>query len=232
MRIVSVLAFLVAFATSPCLAQVLWYGGDAGALSIFNNSTQSDGSSTSRVLDDFQVPAGERWHVTALFSNNVTAYPLSNDPVTQAEWSIRTGVAPGVFGTVLYSGISPVSITPTGRVYGPDTEYSFTVTGLSFDLDPGVYFMTVSPITTVGLYSVGGSTGANSVGVPGAPGFFQEYVQASPPLHFMTQVLTAGNASLGVIGTAQPVPVPAFSAVGYAALLTALAVLGVMEVKR
>ena len=171
-----------------------------------------------------------RWHVTAVFSNNVAGNPLSVAPFSQAEWSIRTGVGPGNFGQVLHSGVSSVNITPTGRFGG--VEYTVLVSGLSIDLDPGVYFLSVSPITAaIPNYYVGLSNGTNSVGTAGPSSAFQEgrFVPGLPD-HLIP--LITGTASMGVIGAARPTnatAVPTLSTIGYALLATALLGIGMLN---
>ena len=203
---------------------MLWYGGDADASgALFNNTVTLDHSSREIMLDDFVVPGAVRWHVTAVFSNNVAGNPFSVAPFSQAEWSIRTGIASGNPGQVLYSGVSSVSITPTGRFGG--AEYTALVSGLSIDLDPGVYFLSVSPITaTIPNYYVGLSNGANSVGTTGPNSAFQEG-------HFVPPGLP-GTASMGVIGAASSTnatAVPTLSTIGYALLAVALLGIGVLN---
>ena len=63
------------------------------------------------VYDDFIVPSGSGWNVTAVFSDN-----LPNTRVTGANWEIRQGVSEGNGGTLIASGttITPV-VTDTGR---------------------------------------------------------------------------------------------------------------------
>ncbi len=227
MRIRLTLAFLAAFAAVTCSAQVLFYGGDPEG-SLINNTVETDGSIALHVLDDFVVPAGAHWHLTALFSNDLTDHPLPQFPVTQAQWSIRTGVSSSSFGTVVYSGTSPVTMTPTGRTFGPDVEYTVLVSGLSLELDPGIYFVTVSPIADAPVYYVAESNGLNGVGLPGPAGVFQETIQASPPVHTIGESSGPRRASLGVMGTATAIAIPALSGLGYALLAIAIAMLGAL----
>jgi hypothetical protein len=73
------------------------------------------------------------------------------------------------------SGLSPVTVTPTGRIFqGGDVEYKVTVSGLSLDLVPGVYFMNVSPVAQAQIYYVGSSDGTNAVGRAGPSNVLQE----------------------------------------------------------
>src|SRR5262245_52164041 len=140
--------------SSAQVESVLWYGGDL--TDGVNNNTRLTANFGSSVLDDFVVPDTASWHITGLFSNNVAASPIDTAPFTQALWSIRTGVGPGEPGDILFTGVSPVTITPTGRTFGQDgVEYTVTVSGLSIELAPGVYFVNVSPIAASQNYYVG-----------------------------------------------------------------------------
>lgn len=228
------IACVVAMLARPCVAQVLWYGGDGISGGTFNNTSSADGSGTQRVLDDFVVPAGTQWHVTGLFSNNVAANPIATAPFTQAQWSIRTGVTASSFGTILYSGTSPVVITPTGRypsLPSIGTEYNVLVSGLSIDLGPGTYFFNVTPVTaSLKNYSVPGSSGTNRIGPISPFGFFTEFEQPSPPLHTIGTA-DIPSASLGVIGTSTGPPIPTLSSYTLALLLAAICIIGVISIR-
>jgi hypothetical protein len=100
----------------------------------------------------FTVPAGKGWEVTGLFTNNLSSYGVLDqaptEPVAAAFWSINEGVSAGSAGTVIASGTSAATSTPTGRAAFGLTEYTVQVTGLSFPLAPGTYWMAVVPICT------------------------------------------------------------------------------------
>jgi hypothetical protein len=99
----------------------------------------------------FTVPTGETWAVTGLFTNNLSTYGVLDqgaEPLAVAYWSINEGMFPGNAGTVVDSGISPATCTPTGRAAFDETEYTVQVTGLSVVLSPGSYWMAVVPICT------------------------------------------------------------------------------------
>jgi len=143
---------------------VLWYGGDYGGGPTTNNTmlTQQYGSS---VLADFVVDSTSGWHVTGLFSNNFKDYAPASPPTLSALWSIRASTATGDPGQVLSGGMTDAAVTPTGRA----NEYQVSISGLSLDLKPGVYFMQVSPISpTPGLQDFYVGQGiANAVGTAG-----------------------------------------------------------------
>jgi hypothetical protein len=99
----------------------------------------------------FTVPAGETWDVTGLFTNNMAEYGVldqGTEPTSVAYWSINEEVFAGSGGTVVDSGTSPATSTPTGRAAFGLTEFTVQVTGLSVTLTPGSYWMSVVPICT------------------------------------------------------------------------------------
>ncbi|HXW93169.1 MAG TPA: hypothetical protein VEK33_21650 [Terriglobales bacterium] len=100
----------------------------------------------------FTVPAGQTWAVTGLFTNNLSSYGVLDQspiqPVAAAYWSINEDIEPGSAGTVVASGTSAATSTPTGRAAFDLIEYTVQVTGLSFDLTSGSYWMIVVPLCT------------------------------------------------------------------------------------
>ena len=99
----------------------------------------------------FTVPAGETWDVTGLFTNNLSTYGVldqGTEPTAVAFWSINEDVFAGNAGTVVDSGTSPATSTPTGRAAFSLTEYTIQVTAISVTLTPGTYWLTVVPICT------------------------------------------------------------------------------------
>lgn len=198
---------------------------------VMNNTAVKNGSGSSYILDDFVVPPDTTWTVTGLFTHNVTDYPFTTAPFTQAVWSIRTGVSFQSYGRVLYSGISHAVITRTGRDDARWTEYEVRVMGLSLILGPGTYFMAVSPLTDqLPTYYVAATHGANSVGTAGPDGIYSEYEQSSPPNHWMSGMPT-GTAPMGVIGVADLQPVPALTGAGSVLLVAALAVVALVVIE-
>jgi hypothetical protein len=96
----------------------------------------------------FTVPAGETWYVTGLFTNNQSTNGVldqGTQPLSVAAWSINEGVFAGNAGTVVASGTSPATSTPTGRSGFGLVEYTVQVTGLSITLTAGTYWMSVVP---------------------------------------------------------------------------------------
>jgi len=99
----------------------------------------------------FTVPAGETWFVTGLFSNNLATYGVLDqgaEPTSVAYWSINEGLFAGNGGTVVDSGTSPATSTPTGRAAFGQSEYTIQVNGLRVTLTSGTYWMIVVPICT------------------------------------------------------------------------------------
>jgi hypothetical protein len=151
--------------TPTCTPGALWYNGDfngVNGLANEDNTSLGDGEFAS-VYDDFIVPSGPGWHVTSVFSDN-----LSSTNVTGATWEIRQGISEGNGGTVIASGMTmtPV-VTPTGRSGFNFIEYMVEVTGLNVSLSPGTYWLNVTPIGDLSGRSFDSTTsGANCVGTP------------------------------------------------------------------
>lgn len=100
----------------------------------------------------FTVPAGQTWEVSGLFTNNLASYGVLDQfptaPTAAASWSVNEGVSAGNAGTVVASGTSAATSTPTGRAAFALIEFTVQVTGLSFVLTPGEYWMSVVPLCT------------------------------------------------------------------------------------
>ena len=71
---------------------------------------------------------------------------VGDDPWTSASWQIRTGVGAGSLGTLLYSGSGSVTRTATGNTVLGSPEYRSVLSGLSFFLPAGEYWMTLAPV--------------------------------------------------------------------------------------
>ena len=136
-----------------------WYNGDRQfGIGGYSNWYLSE-TQFGRTYDDFVVPAGG-WTVAGVFSND-TLY--SGAQVTQASWEIRSGVSAGSGGTVIASGLNPATQT-----YNPSTDsYRIEVDGLNVQLQPGTYWVSVTPAGTAqGQSYVCATTGANAFGYP------------------------------------------------------------------
>ncbi len=141
-RALALLIFLFSLGISTH-AEVLFYGGDYNAVFWYSNSLSNENDASvhgdpygSAVYQNFVIPAGQTWQVTALFSNDImTIAPMS------AYWEIRTGVSGGSGGTLLSSGAGSDSY----RLKGAYGEYTNTVNGLNLTLGQGMYWFTVVP---------------------------------------------------------------------------------------
>jgi hypothetical protein len=96
----------------------------------------------------FIVPTTvDGWNVTGLFTNNFSMFgtldQYPNTPTAAAFYSVNSGVGAGMPGTVISSGVTAATSTPTGRSAFGLTEFTIEVTGLSFQLTPGEYWMAV-----------------------------------------------------------------------------------------
>jgi len=159
------LAAVAALALASGAAQastVLWYNGDfddANALANELNTIVSD----ARIYDDFVVTDAAGWTVDSIWSNNL----MSFTGVTQADWTIRSGVSVGNGGTVVASGTSAATQVATGRSGFGLTEYMIEIVGLNINLTAGTYWLQVTPIGLGSARSFNSTTsGANGVGTP------------------------------------------------------------------
>jgi hypothetical protein len=136
-----------------------WYNGDRqfgipGYANWYVSSTQN-----ARIYDDFVVPAGG-WTVSAVFSNNTLP---ASPQVTQAAWEIRTGVAEGMPGSLIASGVD----TTTPVFDAASSNYRVQVNGLQVPLPPGRYWLNVAPVGALGGQAYMAATlGLNAVGTP------------------------------------------------------------------
>ena len=166
------------------------------------------------------------WNVTGLFVNNqgLPASIYGPPSATTATWSIVKGVAEGDSPssvTVICSGTSPITVTPTGRfAFGFYEEFTYLVTGITTCpvLERGIYWMTVvaqAPNPPAGfeynfLSDVEDSTPMNYIG-PGTEPIDESFFTSTFFLvnTFMntTDPIVCGTVgcdkfSVGVIGTA------------------------------
>ncbi len=140
----------------------LWYNGDFNGVGYHANGVNTS-DPPDAVHDDFIIPAGNVWNITAVFSDD-----LLSTAVTGAIWEIRQGCSQGNGCTLIASGSTATpTVTPTGRSGFGYTEYMAEVTGLNLDLVPGVYWLNVTPIGNGTGHSFNTTTsGANCVGMP------------------------------------------------------------------
>ena len=149
---------------TPPPAGALWYNGDFDGVDGLTNEQDTFADGYSRIYDDFNVPDAEGWDVNSVFSNN-----LASTNISSATFEIRQGVSDGNPGTLIASGttVTP-EVTPTGRSGFGFIEFMVQVNGLSIHLDPGDYFLNVTPVDNLdGGRSFNSTTsGANCIGTP------------------------------------------------------------------
>lgn len=213
--------------TLPGLAQTtLWYNGDL----VDGGGINSIGGAgiDARVFDSFQVTDPTGWLVSNIWSNNFSGnndYFISNS----ADWSIRTGMSAGNGGTIVASGISQATKTPTGRRLNQTDnfgtlfyEYKSEVSGLNITLLPGTYWLQVSPIvedTTSSVFNSRSTGGQNFFGPASpSPGIMDV------PSRGINYERAADEYSMGVAGSVIPASAPEPSSL--ALLLPALIPLG------
>jgi hypothetical protein len=125
----------------PTTAQAqLWYNGD------FNNvnglSSERNTLITQSMTYDNFVVTGAGWTINSVFGNFLASFEWS-----RADWEIRSGVSAGNGGTLLFSGSNVVAdYDATGRSGFGFTEYRATISGLSIFLNPGTYWLGISPV--------------------------------------------------------------------------------------
>lgn len=132
------IALLLTLASSPLGAQTLFNNGSVADGRIVNSTFQLGGGAL--LYDNFLVDGGG-WNVTGLFGDFV-----GDDPWTEATWEIRTGVAQGSLGTLLFSGSGSVTRVATGNTVMGSPEYRSELSGLSFFLPAGEYWMNLAPV--------------------------------------------------------------------------------------
>jgi N-acetylneuraminic acid mutarotase len=193
----------------------LWYNGDYDGDATGNglsNEENTFAAGFSHVFDDFIVTDSGGWDITSVFSNN-----QMTTNATSATFEIRQGMSAGNGGTLVASGSTdtPV-ITPTGRFGFGLPEFTVEVTGLSVHLDPGTYWLNVTPVDNLdGGRSFNSTTlGANCVGTPcgnDQMAFFDSTLFGfvfEPTLNLCSQ---CGDFSMGVRGSVSggtPTPTP------------------------
>lgn len=172
LRVLLAMTLALGVMVGTAAAGTLWYNGDFnGSKNSASNSYQYEdlgsgmyAESYSYVYDDFVVPAGG-WTVNSVWSNNRFT---SGVVVTAATWEIRSGVSAGNGGNWVNGGSAIPTLTDTGRGTEGYTEYQVLISGLDFHLDPGTYWLKVTPVKNPGdNYSYNSATsGLNAVGEP------------------------------------------------------------------
>ena len=177
-----------------------WYNGDWQPAIPGMGNWYSSNQRFSRTYDDFVVPAGG-WTIVGVFSRN----SMSPDQVTEASWEIRSGVSSGNGGAVIASGLGTATLTKGSFVGNGVYNYQVQVDGLSVQLPPGRYWLSVTPVTALTQTYVCATLGANAIGNP--PGnnggaFYYSTTGANfTPVQDTGQGGTSGDFSLGVLIT-------------------------------
>ena len=132
----------------PCL----YYSGDFDPANEQSNG-QFNGNNLGAlayIYTPVSIPTGRTWKVTGLIGNfiNLNSGGGIVDPAT-AGWSIWQGVAAGVPGTLIASGVAPVTVTPTGRMLNAFVEYNVVAKFKpAIKLPAGTYFVNLLPQCT------------------------------------------------------------------------------------
>ena len=189
----------------------LWYNGDFNGRGSVSNEVDTS-STQSNIYDDFIVPT-QGWIVDTVWSNNFMTFEYPGG-VGEAMWEIRSEVSAGDGGTIIDSGISPVTQVATGRIYAERPEYTIEVTALHIPLPEGIYWVTVAPIgfgsevpwhqswiaTTSGSSAIGEPPGNNDNAFISGTAFGYNF---EPTTNLSS---TFRDFSMGVGGAAVPEP--------------------------
>ena len=183
-----------------------WYNGDwqAGIPGAANWYVSEQ--SFRRIYEDFVVPDGG-WTIVGVFAHN----SMTSADVAQASWEIRSGVSEGNSGSLIASGKSPATQIRTAVVGDDSHVYLIQVSGLSVKLEPGKYWLSVTPVTSNTQSYLCATLGLNAIGDP--PGNGGQAFFSSGSSSFLTVVPatgrggTSGDFSLGVlVSPARPAP--------------------------
>ncbi|HXE54958.1 MAG TPA: hypothetical protein VN541_18195 [Tepidisphaeraceae bacterium] len=198
---------IIALFSYAARADLLYYGGD-GDPPLAQLNQKNFTSPDDFQYDDFEVPAGQQWSMASLFGtivyNNATHGPLNSPVSAQAYYEIRTGVSAGNGGSLLFSGTAPAT-SDAGAMTGGYQDYLFTASPASpITLAPGTYWLALAPIDSGANYAyIRETDGTNGIG-PTA-GDVSSYSTIGGGAAFVPQ---AADLSIGVTGTASPVPEP------------------------
>jgi hypothetical protein len=205
---------------NPCL----FYGGDFDPSNSKADSTYNMVGLTFQATTyvPFYIPAGQKWIIIGLFSNNLGTQDHIDPP--QIQWSISSGMSAGNAGTLIASGTAGATWTATGRTFNGENEFTalghlseqtaVTLTG------PGTYWMSAVPVctgseglclhATYSLTDVEDVPAPNHKGVePGDDSFFtlpseNIYYEPTWPLHGACGGNGCNKFSAGLLGRAEP----------------------------
>ncbi|MDR3618455.1 MAG: PEP-CTERM sorting domain-containing protein [Paludisphaera borealis] len=204
---------------------ILWYNGDFDGRDALVNQT---GAADGLVYDNFIVPTGSTFTITAVFSNNLMYDPTA---ASTAYWEIRSGVSAGDGGTLVASGDGADGVTATGRfepvIPGVSNVYEYTnQVSVNVTLGAGTYWLAVAPDVSNQNSYISTTSGANAVGSP-AGNDGDSFVSSTffganftPTSDDSQEGPGTWDYSMGVIGTAAPtVPEPSSLLMGMVGLL-------------
>lgn len=231
----AIMFMISVIATGGAAASTLWYNGDWDNFSALANERNTI-VPQSRVYDDFVITDPGGWDIDQVFSNDFVTPGVS---FIGADFEIRQGLSAGNGGAVVASGLAlAVSQTPTGvpNPFGLSLD-TFTISGLNIHLNPGTYWLNVTPVDTAQGRSFSATTsGANAVGVPAGNNDNAFWNSALFSQNFSNTVAAEGagfhDFSEGVNGrvSAAAVPEPATLALLIASL-TGFAFFGLRKTK-
>lgn len=189
-------ALLLVSLRSPVHAQTLFFNGLPNGVDALSSERETSVAQSS-TYDDFLVGAGG-WNVNGLFGYFVTDVVLWS----QADYEIRRGITPGDGGSLVFSGTATASQDPTGVIDGNgETEYLANLSGLSFFLSPGSYWMSISVVGSgVGQAFVETTSGAGgTASLLNSDDFFNSVDFGA---NYVENIIGAYDFSYGVDGTA------------------------------
>jgi hypothetical protein len=204
----------------------LWYNGNLDQRDALANQT---GAPDGLVYDDFIVPTGMTYTITAVFSNDALA--PGGTLGTTAYWEIRSGVSDGNGGTLLSSGDAADATTNTGLAFTfggiSSPVYTNQVSIPSITLAAGTYWLAVAPDTSNQSNFIVTTSGADAIGSP--PGDDGNSFYSSTFFGFSFTPTTNPNIegpgtwdySMGVIGTAAVIPEPSSLILGAIGMVSA-----------
>ena len=174
-------------------ADLVWYSGDPFVQGTIYGLGYGGAMGDSLMYQQFDLASATT--ISGLFVQ------LASAPAGQNfMWEIRQGMAIGNAGTLVASGASAGSGVASGfnpPFFGSGVQ--FTLSGLSLDLTPGTYWLSLA---RQGAYSSTFTTsGTNSVGSPGGSG--------TSLVHFPNGnnfYVSGQSVSYGIIGTPLAVP--------------------------
>jgi PEP-CTERM motif len=190
----------------------LWYNGDLDGRDALTNQT---GAADGLIYDNFIVPTGMTFTITAVFSNDLM---FDSSAATTAAWEIRSGVSAGNGGTLLSSGDASDAVSATGRslLFGGEqfSEFTNLVQVPAITLSAGTYWLSVAPDVSNQNSFITTTSGLNAVGMPqGNDGnsffssvfFGDSFIPISDPSIFGPGTW---DFSMGVMGTSAAIAVP------------------------